>query len=56
MPFIDTPIVGLFVFEPKIFEDARGYFFESFKLPLSQKKILIPTLFRIIKVNLVMVF
>lgn len=30
MPFIDTPIVGLFVFEPKIFEDARGYFFESF--------------------------
>lgn len=30
MPFISTPINGLFVFEPKVFEDARGYFFESF--------------------------
>lgn len=30
MPFIDTPIQGLFVFEPTVFEDARGYFFESF--------------------------
>lgn len=30
MPFIETPISGLFVFEPKVFEDARGYFFESF--------------------------
>ena len=30
MPFIDTHIPGLFVFEPKVFEDQRGYFFESF--------------------------
>jgi dTDP-4-dehydrorhamnose 3,5-epimerase len=30
MPFIETPIVGLIVFEPKVFYDDRGYFFESF--------------------------
>ena len=32
MPFIQTPIPDLLVFEPKIFEDSRGYFFESFNL------------------------
>ncbi|WP_276500622.1 dTDP-4-dehydrorhamnose 3,5-epimerase [Terrimonas pollutisoli] len=30
MPFITTDIPGLLVFEPKIFEDSRGYFFESY--------------------------
>jgi dTDP-4-dehydrorhamnose 3,5-epimerase len=30
MPFIKTTFPGLVVFEPKIFEDSRGYFFESF--------------------------
>lgn len=30
MPFIDTPFPGLFIFEPRVFEDSRGYFFESF--------------------------
>lgn len=30
MPFIETPIQGLLVYEPNVFEDARGYFFESF--------------------------
>jgi dTDP-4-dehydrorhamnose 3,5-epimerase len=30
MPFIPTPISGLLVFEPKVIEDSRGYFFESF--------------------------
>jgi dTDP-4-dehydrorhamnose 3,5-epimerase len=30
MPFIATDIPGLFVFEPKVFEDSRGYFFESY--------------------------
>ncbi len=34
MPFIDTHIPDLFVFEPKIIEDARGYFFESFNAAL----------------------
>ncbi|HET9744939.1 MAG TPA: dTDP-4-dehydrorhamnose 3,5-epimerase [Chitinophagaceae bacterium] len=30
MPFTQTNIPGLLVFEPKVFEDNRGYFFESF--------------------------
>jgi len=32
MPFIQTPITNLLVFEPKIHEDSRGYFFESYNL------------------------
>ena len=34
MPFIPTPIPGLLIFEPKVFEDSRGYFFESFNLSI----------------------
>ena len=30
MQYISLPIAGLFIIEPKIFHDARGYFFESF--------------------------
>ena len=30
MNVINTPIQGLVIIEPRIFEDARGYFFESF--------------------------
>jgi dTDP-4-dehydrorhamnose 3,5-epimerase len=30
MPFIETGFDGLKVFEPKVFADSRGYFFESF--------------------------
>lgn len=30
MPFLPTPIPGLIVFEPRIFHDERGYFFESY--------------------------
>lgn len=30
MPFVTTDFPGLLVFEPKIFEDSRGYFFESY--------------------------
>lgn len=30
MPFKVTEIEGLLLFEPKIFQDERGYFFESF--------------------------
>jgi dTDP-4-dehydrorhamnose 3,5-epimerase len=30
MPFVPTPIPDLFVFEPRVFEDNRGYFFESY--------------------------
>ena len=30
MPFRATPFEGLFLFEPTIFEDKRGFFYESF--------------------------
>jgi dTDP-4-dehydrorhamnose 3,5-epimerase len=30
MPFIQTDFPGLMIFEPKVFEDSRGYFFESY--------------------------
>ena len=30
MPFIKTPIQDLLIFEPKVFEDSRGYFFEAY--------------------------
>ncbi len=30
MPFVHTAIPGLLLFEPKVFEDTRGYFFEAF--------------------------
>jgi dTDP-4-dehydrorhamnose 3,5-epimerase len=30
MALIETPIQGLFLFEPKVFSDERGYFFESY--------------------------
>lgn len=30
MPFIKTEFSGLLVFEPNVFEDSRGYFFESY--------------------------
>ncbi len=30
MPFIKTDFPDLFIFEPKVFEDSRGYFYESY--------------------------
>jgi dTDP-4-dehydrorhamnose 3,5-epimerase len=30
MPFIKTDFPGLMIFEPNVFEDSRGYFFESY--------------------------
>ncbi len=30
MPFTTTPIPGLLVFEPAVYRDERGYFFESY--------------------------
>lgn len=30
MPFIKTAFPGLLIFEPKIWDDSRGYFFESY--------------------------
>lgn len=30
MPFVETEIAGLLIFEPRVFEDNRGYFFEAY--------------------------
>lgn len=30
MPFVETGFPGLLVFEPRVFGDSRGYFFESY--------------------------
>lgn len=34
MPFKETGFPGLLLFEPRVFSDARGYFFESFNQQL----------------------
>lgn len=31
MNYIEQPVQGVFVIEPKVFGDSRGYFYESFK-------------------------
>ena len=38
MPFIQTPIPDLLIFEPKVLEGSRGYFFESFNLKNFQQE------------------
>ncbi|HLK28322.1 MAG TPA: dTDP-4-dehydrorhamnose 3,5-epimerase [Puia sp.] len=37
MPFIPTDFPGLKIFEPAVFKDERGYFFESYNERLFQK-------------------
>lgn len=31
MEYIETELLGVYVIEPKVFTDARGYFFEAWK-------------------------
>ena len=38
MPFYPTDIQGLLVFEPKVVEDSRGYFFESYNENIFQQQ------------------
>lgn len=38
MPFIATEIPGLLVFEPKVFADSRGYFFESYNADIFKQQ------------------
>ena len=38
MKAIETKLQGCFILEPKIFEDKRGYFFESFNTKTFQEK------------------
>ena len=37
MPFLDTPIEGLKIFEPQVWKDDRGYFYEAFNQQLFEK-------------------
>ena len=39
MGFVATPFEDLFVFEPRIFSDSRGYFFESFNEKLFEEEL-----------------
>lgn len=39
MRFTETELKGVFVIEPKVFGDNRGYFFESFRADLFRKEI-----------------
>jgi len=34
MPFFETEFSGLIIFDPAVFEDSRGYFFESYNKKL----------------------
>ena len=38
MPFQPTPIPDLIIFEPKVFEDSRGYFFEAYNAETFQRE------------------
>jgi dTDP-4-dehydrorhamnose 3,5-epimerase len=38
MPFYNTDIPGLLIFEPMVFEDSRGYFFESYNENVFKKQ------------------
>ena len=38
MEFIETDIKDLFLIQPKVFEDSRGYFFESYTTEAFAKK------------------
>jgi dTDP-4-dehydrorhamnose 3,5-epimerase len=38
MSFIETDIPGLLLFQPDVFEDSRGYFFESYNEKIFQEQ------------------
>lgn len=38
MPFYKTELEGLLIFEPRVFEDSRGYFFEAYNQELFFKE------------------
>ncbi len=38
MPFIKTDLPGLVIFEPAVYGDSRGYFFESYNEKLFSER------------------
>lgn len=55
MNFIKTPIEGVIIVEPRVFNDPRGYFFESYNEKSLKQTVLIVTSYRTISQNLAMV-
>lgn len=51
MKFIKTDIDGVFIIEPTVFEDDRGYFFESYNEAEFIKMVLLIALCRVINQN-----
>ena len=39
MEVIQTAIAGLLMIQPRVFEDERGYFFETFSLKAFEEKV-----------------
>ena len=39
MKYTETEIHGVYLIEPKVFDDARGYFFEAFKMKEFQENV-----------------
>ena len=39
MNFTSTPINDLYIIEPSVYKDDRGYFFESYKVDIFKNKI-----------------
>ena len=50
--FIKTKIKDLYIIEPKVFGDNRGYFMESYNKKISLKLGLLWNLFKIMNQNL----
>ena len=48
MEFIPTPIPGLVLYEPRVFQDDRGHFFESFNEALFSSQGIVVRSFRTI--------
>ena len=55
MNVIKTSIDGVVIIEPRLFKDARGYFFESFIRKSLKKRCAILHLCRTMRANLLMV-
>ena len=54
MNVIKTSVDGVVIIEPRIFEDSRGYFFESFSQREFNEKVRPIHFVQIMRVNLVM--
>ena len=49
MEYIKTDIEGVWVIEPKVFNDQRGYFFEAFKQAEFDENLVFKSMEKIVK-------